>query len=194
VHLRCISYLTSPRAESTLCTNLGRVYQFPLQRPASLSKRNEFMRAFSLYSLVVALGAATSAVFVEQPKVTLKDVTHGREEPAFIVDVVANGVPEDGKLYKLSADTSSDSVGLDFWIGAKTAYENLIGQNSPGQAPFALKGLSDEDTDASAQTLATRIQTDPRTLAVIGHGITKTTQVGAKETLNKVSPFHRNIE
>ena len=139
------------------------------------------MRVSSLFSLSAILIAAASASFIAPTTLDQEVVTQHRTEPPFIVEVVANGVPKDGKPYTPDPDQHLQLVGLDLWIGASAAYEDIkeSQKGTESDLPFQLKGQNDTDDVEVAAGIAKSIQDDPRVLAVVGHGITQTTQTAA---------------
>jgi ABC-type branched-subunit amino acid transport system substrate-binding protein len=136
------------------------------------------MQLQRLLGLLVAASAAVSGTLVVPSKVDLQTVTGGPTEPPFLVDVVANGIPADGEPSALGPDQENEAPGLDLWIGARTAYtelkQRLQDRRGPNSLLFTLAHDDDNDDPDQAQKIAGRLQSNPRTLAVIGHGITST--------------------
>jgi hypothetical protein len=83
------------------------------------------MRFASLLSISAVFMAAASASLITPTIVDLDVVTDHKSGPPFLVEVVANGVPKDGKAYVPDPDQRLQEVGLDLWIGASVAYEDL---------------------------------------------------------------------
>jgi Periplasmic binding protein len=136
------------------------------------------MQVHRTFVMLAAALASISATFVPST-VDRQTVTRGDGEFPFVVDVVANGIPEDGEPTQLGPDDHNEAPGLDLWIGALTAYSDLgrelHDQHEPNPLLFKLCHHDDNDKAEDAQGIAKGIASDPRTLAVVGHGITVTT-------------------
>jgi ABC-type branched-subunit amino acid transport system substrate-binding protein len=137
------------------------------------------MRLAKLFA--VSAGAmAASATLISPRTVDENVLTHLKKQPPFFVEVVANGVPLNGVPYEPNRDHKGEFIGLDLWIGAITAYDDLKRATNNQELPFALEPNDDKDNVDSARSVATKIQAEPRVLSVIGHGITATTHAAAK--------------
>lgn len=145
------------------------------------------MRITTVIGTAVGIIAAASASVISPGTVTLSAVVHGKEGPPFIVNVIANGVPLDGRFYRPTPDQQSQMVGLDLWIGASAAYSQLMQKEL--RIPFKLVPGNDHDSIDTARMLALKIQAEPRTLAVIGHGITATTRAAVPIYAQSQIPF-----
>lgn len=136
------------------------------------------MRLAKLFA--VSAGALAASATLSSPRtLDLQSLTHQDKGPPFIVDVVANGVPPDGKSYVPTPDQTEQTIGLDLWIGATTAYNDLKNASKDHVLPFELKPLDDKDKEENAREIAKNIQLQPQVLAVVGHGITLTTYAAA---------------
>ncbi len=137
------------------------------------------MRVLNIIGATVGVFVAASASLISVNTASLEEITQGKNDAPFFVEVVANGVPTNGIARPPSPDRRREQlVGLDLWIGANKAVEDLK-KDSKDAIPFQLMPADDHDNENDALTFARSVREDPRTLAVIGHGITKTTRAAA---------------
>jgi ABC-type branched-subunit amino acid transport system substrate-binding protein len=143
------------------------------------------MRPSSTFGLVMAVMTAFSGVFISPAPISKETISGKATDPAFIVRVVGRGVPENNHPKKLANPDDPAAGGLDLWIGATVAYEDIKEEikkekeedQKKTTVPFMLKFSDDTNKQDQARQIAISTRNESRTLAVIGHSITATTRV-----------------